>query len=89
MSAIHRIELAIHNDPDHNVIYAAVMTPALGSPKEDFTGRLVGLYRSTDQGDHWTPMDLPGDADGGIFLRGQTGSISPWRPTRSIPTSFT
>jgi hypothetical protein len=68
-----RIELAIHDDPNHNVIYAAVMTPALGSPKGGFTGRLVGLDRSTDQGDHWTAMALPGDADGGIFLRGQTG----------------
>jgi hypothetical protein len=68
-----RIELAIHDDPDHNVIYAAVMTAALGSPKEGLTGRLVSLERSTDQGDHWKAMSLPGDADGGIFLRGQTG----------------
>jgi hypothetical protein len=69
-----RIELAIHDDPGHNVIYAAVMTPPSETSVPGFlSGRLSGLFRSTDLGDHWTPMDLPGDADGGIFLRGQTG----------------
>jgi photosystem II stability/assembly factor-like uncharacterized protein len=69
-----RIELAIHNDPGHNVIYAAVLTPAVPVAGQDtLRGDLAGLFRSTDQGEHWTAMSLPGDVDGGIFLRGEAG----------------
>jgi photosystem II stability/assembly factor-like uncharacterized protein len=71
-----RIMLAIHDDPGHDVVYAAVLilptSVTVGPDGNHFNGRLAGLFRSTDQGEHWTAMALPGDADGGIFLNGQT-----------------
>jgi photosystem II stability/assembly factor-like uncharacterized protein len=71
---LSRIELAIHNDLNNNVVYAAVMSPQNGEPKTGFTGALTGFFRSTDQGEHWTAMALPGDVDGGIFEEGMTGT---------------
>ena len=46
------IKLAVHNDPQNNVLYAGVVNQA---------GDLSAVLRSASQGTDWTRMDLPGD----------------------------
>ena len=47
VTSADRIELAVHNDPANNVIYAATMTNK---------GHDANIFRSTDQGGSWTAM---------------------------------
>jgi hypothetical protein len=48
-----RILLAVHNSPAGNAVYAMVID-VLG-----FSGTLSGVFRSDDQGGHWTSMGTP------------------------------
>ena len=43
-----RIQLAIHNDPSNNDVYADVYSGA--------TTTITGIFRSTDMGGHWTAI---------------------------------
>ncbi len=52
LTNVSGIKLAVHNDPNNNVLYAAVVNTK---------GDLSAVLRSTNQGGAWTPMDLPGD----------------------------
>jgi hypothetical protein len=50
-----RILLAVHNSPAGNAVYAMVIAPGNGL----FSGTLSGVYRSIDQGAHWTSLGTP------------------------------
>ena len=44
-----RILLSVHNDPANDIVYAMVISD----------GHLRNVYRSADQGDHWTSLGVP------------------------------
>lgn len=54
----NNIELAVHNSPGNNVVYAGVIN----------NGQLNGLWRSVDQGANWTQMDTPVTNEGGTIV---------------------
>lgn len=54
----NNIELAVHNSPGNNVVYAGVIN----------NGQLNGLWRSADQGANWTQMDTPVTNEGGTSV---------------------
>ncbi len=56
-AANSRVELAVHNDPTNDVVYAALLQ----------SGRPTGFFRSTNQGDTWTAMDLAGTNESSGF----------------------
>jgi VCBS repeat-containing protein len=60
--AASRIELSVHNNTagGTNVVYAGVIANS--------TGQLSGIFRSTDQGDTWVPMDVPATIEGGTTV---------------------
>jgi hypothetical protein len=49
--------------PNNNVVYAGL----IASGSATVNGSLIGLFRSTNQGDVWTSMSMPQDATGGIL----------------------
>jgi len=54
-----RIELSVHDSGSDNVLYAAVLQNNV-PPPTNFTQRVVGLFRSLDQGDTWRAVqNLP------------------------------
>jgi len=54
-----RMELSVHDSGADNVVYAAVLQNNV-PPATNFTQRVVGLFRSLDQGDTWrTVQTLP------------------------------
>ena len=60
--ATNNIEIAVHDSPGNNAVYAGIMND----------GQLAGMFRSGDQGATWAAMDIPetdeGGAPRGIFL---------------------
>ena len=59
-----RVELAVHNGPNNDVVYAALLR----------NGVPTGFFRSTNQGDSWTAMDLAGTNENGSFQGTNPGS---------------
>ena len=54
-----RVELSVHDSGADNVVYAAVLQNNV-PPATTFTQRVVGLFRSLDQGDTWRAVqNLP------------------------------
>ncbi len=55
------VELAVHNTPGNNVLYAAIVN----SPPGTTTNVLSAIFWTANQGTSWTAMDLPQTMEGG------------------------
>ena len=53
--------------PDHPQVRALLVHPK--NPATGFAGTQAGVYRSDDQGDHWTPQELVEELKNGAATR--------------------
>ena len=56
------VKVAVHDDVNNTVVYAMIANSA-GDPG----GQLIGVFRTTNQGDSWTPLGVPVPSLGAFF----------------------